>query len=205
MANAITSYRTVCLESLENRQLLSASVSDGVLTVKGTPGADEISIERLDFCNEFCGHYFVVNDGSGSHRFGATSVHTLKVFGMRGDDRITASVRTSEIQLNGGDGNDHITGGAGDDILVGGSGHDRLRGGSGQDSLYGGAGDDTLEGGKGDNLLWGQDGRDLLLGGPGTDDIAGGADNDTILGGGGKFDHLDGGRGIDSINGRCHC
>lgn len=79
----------------------------------------------------------------------------------------------------GGAGNDFIGGGTGNDILSGDAGHDKLFGEDGWDALMGGAGDDELWGMAGNDYLEGGNGHDLMAGGAGDDVMQGGAGDDT--------------------------
>lgn len=98
-----------------------------------------------------------------------------------GDDRLTASETSDDLDIDAGAGNDIVVSGAGDDLV------------------RGGAGDDTLDGGDGDDALNGGDGADRLLGGRGDDFLFGGTGNDTLVGGEGN-DRLDGGDGVDTAD-----
>jgi hypothetical protein len=99
------------------------------------------------------------------------------------------------LNVDGGNGNDHISGGPLDDTLEGGFGDDVLQGGEGRDTLEGGPGNDLLEGGGGDDVLRGFTGNDTLRGGPGNDlllpDSVDGSDGADTLSGGPGFDTVD--------------
>lgn len=112
------------------------------------------------------------------------SIETFNgINGLGGDDvliikdlRLSSGV--SEIQFNGGAGNDRMQvtstsarinagGGIGNDSLVGADTADQLFGDEGRDILAGGAGNDTLTGATGSNLGRGE--VDVLIGGAGRD------------------------------------
>ncbi|MEO1616169.1 MAG: hypothetical protein AAFV88_09990, partial [Planctomycetota bacterium] len=105
-------------------------------------------------------------------------VRPSKIDGGQGNDTITASSHTHDIQYRGGDGNDTLFGGSrrdrlhgdnDDDTLYGGSDNDFLDGNNGNDRLEGGSGSDTLYGGNGDDSIHGQNGNDLIYGGRNND------------------------------------
>jgi len=126
------------------------------------------------------------------------------VYGLGGDDRITAAGGMGEVY--GGEGNDTIDarlnvygqpvyGEAGDDTILAGSGF-----------IYGGIGNDTITGG---GRLFGEEGNDtltatfagsnpFLYGGAGEDDLTGSSGAD-ILSGGDGADTIEGGNGADTI------
>lgn len=60
------------------------------------------------------------------------------------DSSLSLTELTTDVIVNGKDGNDLIVTGAGDDTLNGGNGDDMLRGTNGSDTLNGGAGNDIL-------------------------------------------------------------
>src|SRR4051812_31202257 len=176
-------------ESLESRQLLASTValSNGVLTITGTGGNDNIYVStsigntiRVADQNVQIGSLIpkasvkkiVVNCGAGND-FAYVNlfekVPTL-IDGGAGNDGLTAATA----------GNNTVLGGLGDDNLVGGSANDSIDGGDGKDVLSGGVGNDTLLGGSGDDLLTGGTGNDLLDGGLGADKLRGSEGADTV-------------------------
>jgi Ca2+-binding RTX toxin-like protein len=120
-----------------------------------------------------------------------------------GNDQFRDTNGTTDLILDGmdgndfmilGDGNDTVTGGAGrdtirgqggNDLIYGAEDDDRLYGGDGNDTMYGGSGDDRLHGDAGDDELHGNDGNDALVGHDGNDIITGGLGNDKINAGDG--------------------
>ncbi len=123
-------------ESLEARQLLSASLVNGVLTVTGTNAGEAITVSRA-FQFPFVTTQVYEN---GVRTFNSPLlVSSVEVDALAGNDtvRIGAGVPTSVI--TGGAGNDYLRGGDYDDKLAGESGIDSLDGGGGNDALFGGA------------------------------------------------------------------
>ena len=152
------------IEYLESRRLLSASVSNGTLTITGTDHADRINVVQR-------GAAIIVHQGSSISRFGKKAhISKILVNALGGNDsiKITSKIGAS---VDGGDGNDLIVGGNGADVLLGGNGKDRILGQAGNDSIFGGAGKDILFGGAGDDLI---DALDTE-----SDQVAGGAGNDS--------------------------
>jgi Ca2+-binding RTX toxin-like protein/uncharacterized protein (DUF2141 family) len=75
------------------------------------------------------------------------------LFGLDGDDWLSAEESAAPATLLGGTGNDRLVGGDGNDALIGGAGNDSLDGGPGADRLEGGDGDDTYQVGNGGDVL----------------------------------------------------
>jgi Ca2+-binding RTX toxin-like protein len=188
-------------ESLENRQLMSVSLSSGVLTVTGTDGADRIEIQkRADK-----GAIQVELNGV-ERRFALSSVTKVQIFAKGGSDWIEYSGRDGGLStkafVDAGAGNDTVQTGAGNDTILGGGGRDYLQGKAGNDSISGGDFQDRIEGGDGNDSLFGNQGNDRISGGNGNDrlegndgedDLHGNAGTDSIFGGAGNddFDNSD--------------
>jgi uncharacterized protein (TIGR03118 family) len=129
---------------------VSASLHDGVLTVLGSRGNDNIVVFSL---------HNKIDVLAGSQNIGSfdvASINTIEIFGVRGNDSISVSpgIHVTTL-LDGGVGNDLVFGGGGANILLGGPGNDLLVGGLGRDLLIGGTGHDTLLGLTGDDILIG--------------------------------------------------
>src|SRR5262245_33862983 len=147
------------LELLEARDVPTATLANGVLTVQGTDMADQITIDH------------VVGPGPGDIRvtengfftdFPAGLVRRVRVFGNGGDDYISHNVAGINAALFGGTGADDIHGDGGRDYLAGGAGNDTLHGWGGNDTLVGGLNHDNIYGGDGFDQLFGGAGNDWL-------------------------------------------
>lgn len=196
------------LEPLENRLMLSARLSAGVLAVNGTPRADTIH-------TRIAGAALAVFVNGREMRFAAASVTRIVINGKAGNDFIVNGARAVPSRLIGGPGNDLLSGGLGDDTLSGGPGNDRLYGQDGDDLLDGGADRDVMVGGPGNDTVSyagrkapvavyldgspsGQRGEgDVLLG---IENIIGGSGDDILVGDAGN-NVLRGGPGADTLTG----
>jgi Ca2+-binding RTX toxin-like protein len=195
------------LQPLEPRQLLSATQTNGLLSVWGTDQNDQINISRSKTTVTVTEKTIQVSGNQtiitllGKHTFPVSGLGWVSVRTGAGNDSVTLTGgRTTPFYfpatLDGGDGADSLAGGAGADLLVGGNGDDRLSGGAGDDTLRGDAGNDRLSGMDGNDRAYGGAGEDNLTGGAGSDLLDGGlnndhfyaddgiAGNDTLLGGG---------------------
>ncbi|MFP6767199.1 MAG: Ig-like domain-containing protein, partial [Planctomycetaceae bacterium] len=179
----------------------AASVDlDLTATADGTIGVDDVditfgSVETIDMTglSDVASHMmqFSASDDeitistggltTAGFSYAVDALGTFDVDGGAGNDTIDASLVTTPVTIDGGDG---------DDVLDGGSAADVLRGGEGADLVIGHGGDDSILGGSGD---------DVLKGGGGDDDLQGEAGNDTLRGHGGTTNVLDGGDGVDSV------
>jgi Ca2+-binding RTX toxin-like protein len=216
--------RALVLESLENRQLLTAvadvwdppardpsvplievrDYSTHVI-VYGTEHDDEVSIRadgdgRLEI--EVKGPYETVR-----RSVVANVLERVTFFGQAGNDRFDGSVLNAPVRLHGGEGDDHLVGGSGDDFIDGGAGDDTLVGNAGNDRLIGGplrpSGTperNTLDGGSGDDVLNGGFGEDVLVGGSGNDRIYGDGEGGYFSDFYGKSDQIDAGSGDDFVD-----
>jgi uncharacterized protein (TIGR03118 family) len=129
---------------------VSASLHDGVLTVLGSRGNDNIVVfPRHDKIEVLAGFQTI-----GS--FDVNSINTIEIFGVEGNDSISVSPGIHVTTLaDGGIGNDLAFGGGGASILLGGPGNDTLTGGRGRNLLIGGTGRDMLVGLGNDDILIG--------------------------------------------------
>lgn len=137
-------YRKAALavEHLEIRDCPSTvNLFNGVLTVTGTEGNDNILISLVGSSIVFEGQSFP-----------AASVSSVVVTAGGGDDLIQDRTGRGSV-LYGGGGNDTVYGYGGDDKIWGGSGNDRLYGVGGNDKIWGGGGSDTVDGGAGTNTV----------------------------------------------------
>lgn len=152
-------------ETLEDRRLLSVSLSHGVLDVEGTRRNDhiELSVYQVIRNNKPVDILKVVDNGV-TRTFDADSVHLIQVNGGNGEDLIRLA---SSVHINS--------------VIHGGNGKDSLFGGSGNDKLYGDNAKDYLSGGAGNDSLWGGNGKDTLIGGAGNDQLDGGRAKDSVV------------------------
>ncbi|MGE5610269.1 MAG: calcium-binding protein, partial [Bacillota bacterium] len=119
------------IEQHEQRMLLSASLSNGLLLVDGTAAANAISLSVE------AGYIRVIEDGGTPTDFTAAAVTSILVNAGDGDDSVAiSSAITVPATIRGGNGNDYLVGGAGNDVLDG---------GFGADDIYGGGGNDTAD------------------------------------------------------------
>lgn len=153
-------------------------VDDGVLYVRGTPGADVITLENV-------GDNVKATLNGESMQVPLSGLHKFELVGFGGNDTITATDILLPSFIAGGSGHDTIVGGEFSDTVSGGGGNDSIDGGPGHDALTGGSGRDTVVGDTGNDSLRGSAGNDHLFGDGGADQIEGGAGQDQILGGGG--------------------
>ena len=120
----------------------------GVLTVSGTPGDDQIAVRvspadptrlQVDFGN-----------GAAVFTFARFDVTQIEVDGGAGNDVIRADesagafTDTIPTTLDGGAGDDTLTGGVGADTIRGGAANDIVDAGRGNDTVSLGAGDDSF-------------------------------------------------------------
>jgi len=185
------------IEDLEQRALLSATLSGGVLTVTGTSGNDIILVRtgKDDAGNAqlIVTEAVAVRPHKGAKRvaptvtkFAAADVKSVVVNAGDGNDSVALVGRRKNpfavnATINGGNGDDRLLAGAGNDTVNGGAGNDRIEGDGGNDLLNGDDGNDRIAGGRGDDSLNGGNGNDYLLAadGSGTDKVDGGA-NDPV-------------------------
>jgi uncharacterized protein YkwD len=178
------------VEGLEERALLTAhmtaTLSNGLLTIYGTDGPDHIVVRQQNYRISIDNlNINVIGHGSAAS-VSAASVSRIEIHGYAGDDWIqvggsdltgpNALVKPTVIWA--GDGNDKVWGSQGNDVIYGGGGNDQIWGRGGNDRLYGGDGNDVIDGGSGTNYLSGDGGNDTLYsrgvhdsvnGGPGYD------------------------------------
>jgi cyclophilin family peptidyl-prolyl cis-trans isomerase len=177
------------------------TVVNGLLTINGTTGADQISVGQSGGGN--LAYLTGVEEA-----FPIGSVNAIAVNGLAGNDLIEIGTNNG-VSVSGGMGDDTLVGGPGNDTLAGGQGDDSISGGPGDDVLHGGQGNDTLAGGQGNDQLFGGAGSNLLRGAMGDDTITGGIGPDTMLGGAGNDsffaltatnDSIDGGVGTNTAH-----
>jgi hypothetical protein len=173
------------MESLERRELmagLTATWTNGTLTVVGTTGDDTVVVRQVNGLMSVANTVVRANGGA-YQSVAAGLVRNIQIFTGAGNDRIYLNSERLGGQpifapalIYAGDGNDIVFGGAGNDRIFGGNGNDFLVGGYGHDVIFGEAGNDVLIGdnywdGRLINTQW--DGNDQLIGGAGVDQFYG--------------------------------
>lgn len=148
---------------------LNYRLSDGTLFMQARAGngiKQLENVEKITFSQEHFSQlrpYDVTDDGLQSNRYlikwrnqeisyrehtegthGNDKLSGLAVFGMDGNDTLTATNKRQGSLLHGGEGHDHLIGKKGGDLLYGAEGNDFLNGGAGTNHLYGGVGDDVF-------------------------------------------------------------
>jgi Ca2+-binding RTX toxin-like protein len=129
----------VLFQALEPRRLLNSALdANGLLTVDGTSGNDDISLAVAN------GTLTVTLNSVTDGTFDVTQVNAIQVSGLDGDDSISLAGVPINATLSGGNGDDGLVGGAGSDFMSGNDGNDSFFANDGQpDTLDGGDGTDT--------------------------------------------------------------
>lgn len=128
-------------QTLESRQLLAASLANGVLTVDGTNGPDHIGLDPRTTTQ------LRVEIGTRKQFFDLRQITQIVVNGHGGADRIEVNHRNPiaiGVELHGGSGNDYLKGTNFSDRLYGEGGNDVIEGKGGNDIIDGGAGNDVV-------------------------------------------------------------
>jgi len=163
------------VEALDDRALMSVTLTNGLLEVVGTTGADQI---RVTLASPTTLEVTVDSTGE-SQQFDLSAVSKILVRALAGDDTIVVGPSiTIAAEVRAWAGNDTVLGGGGNDKLLGGGGNDRVEGRGGSDEIRGQAGNDYLMGQGGDDYLDGLAGDDLLLGGSGNNTFVSGTNLD---------------------------
>jgi Ca2+-binding RTX toxin-like protein len=190
------------LESLENRTLMSASLSKGVLNVLGSAVADVITVSQTQ-------DKIRVTENGVTSNFKVSKVKSIVVDGAGGDDRIVGdSTLTKGFTARGGEGSDTFVSGPKADVFEGGAGTDtadysaRTTGqvvslddvandGSDEEkdniksdveNVKTGSGNDVVTGSALANSIETNDGFDTVNAGDGPDTVQGGYGNDVLNG-----------------------
>jgi Ca2+-binding RTX toxin-like protein len=186
-----------CIEKLEQRQLMSISVVNHVLSINGaakepntiefglSPGGQSIYVElsyptaKGLIYNDAITYpltrkFRMVNVNGGNASDSITVDQTNGIFTIlthinthNGNDTVTGGAEADRVIL--GNGIDVVNSGDGNDSLFAGKGHDTLIGGDGNDQLHSGPGHDALIAGNGDNIFVDPYGHTTLQGGSGHD------------------------------------
>ena len=186
------------IELLEERRVpaLTASISNGVLSIIGTDAPENIVVKQI-------GNAIMINGVWG--RFRGGQISSIFVDACGGNDSIDVSNKslpsqppiTKPVTVKAGDGNDSVVGGDGQTSSKAGY-RATLDGGGGADQLYGQWGNDILFGGTGADSLYGQDDWDVIHGGPDNDTLRGDAGDDHLYGDDAN-DHLFGESDVDVL------
>jgi uncharacterized delta-60 repeat protein len=175
------------------------ALGGGLLAVRGTSGADNITIS-------LSGANVVLNRNGTQTTYAAADVDRFSVDGLEGNDTITVTADLPAT-VNGRGGNDTITTAGGADRIFGGDGADVIDSGDGGgESVEGGAGNDRITCGDAGffngsflaHTVNGGDGNDTITTGPGQDSIHGDGGDDSITVGD-KFDEIWGDDGDNVI------
>jgi RTX calcium-binding nonapeptide repeat (4 copies) len=140
---------------------VTASVSHGILDVRGTNGPETVAL-RLKPGDPNTVEVDVGDDGSVDFSFARSRLSAIDV-------RMGAGADAARIDDSNGAFTDKIpatiAGGAGGDTLMGGAGSETFHGGPGNDMLVGGGGKDTFvwNPGDGSDRIEGQRGSDSML------------------------------------------
>jgi Ca2+-binding RTX toxin-like protein len=213
------------IEELEPRRHLSGTLNEGVLSIVGTPGDDEIFVfvsGTADLPTDAQKQYVLVTNHA-EETFPFTGVKSIIIRAGLGNDVVDVGLHVApyagiyvvpvavRTTIRGEGGNDQLYAGERRTILRGNAGNDLLsaenshhgaifEGGSGSDEIRGSLGSDRIRGGSGNDRIDCRGGYDHVFGNSGNDSITGGEGPDVILGGSGS-DTINGMSGDDVIFG----
>ena len=129
--------QTLHVESMESRELMTASLSRGLLNIQGTKFDDVIEVRRApDQPNVIQ----VVENNKVTFSASALKVARIRINGAAGSDSILVNEANGKISVP-----TLITGGANDDIIKGGSGRNQIDGGSGRNAVRKSLGRDIVK------------------------------------------------------------
>lgn len=128
--------RTLTVERLESRALLTATIVRGILEIRGTAGHDAIEVRRSA---EDSAVLQVIENGAATRSFAAAAVRQIRIDGGDGNDEITVNQESGSVVMPV-----VMRGGRGDDLLQGGGGTNRIDGGAGRDAFQPGGGIDRV-------------------------------------------------------------
>jgi Ca2+-binding RTX toxin-like protein len=174
--NALGGADTVTMNDLSPTDVTQFNLDLGTPPGSGTGDAQSDSVivngtnldDSIQVSGGAPGSYTVEGLKTTLNVFGAEPIDQLTVYGLDGNDVITAAsfpAAASQLTIDGGTGDDVITGGQGADLLLGGDGSDLIIGGRGNDVALMGSGNDTFvwNPGDGSDTVEGQDGFDTML------------------------------------------
>jgi Ca2+-binding RTX toxin-like protein len=211
-------------ETFEGRRLSSITLSNGILSIVGTAGRDDIEVFSVlaKQSGSKLTYNLQVHLDDQDQTFAFADVQRITIQSLGGKDEIIVSDRyvtkantgsnTSAdvaipISISEGAGNDLIR--AHSDTLINGiadptggiaAAKETIIGGEGNDSIIAGDGDDLISAGNGDDTVEGMDGADTIFGQGGNDILRGAGGADSIYGGEGS-DTISGGKGKDIVIG----
>src|SRR4051794_13916254 len=113
-------------EPLEVRRLYAASLSQGILTLRGTSASSQISVAIVN-------RKIVATINGAAQRFTVGSILSISVLTYSGNDTINLSGIGIATVVSSDDGNDTISGSSSADKISGGAGNDRIYGNGGDD------------------------------------------------------------------------
>jgi hypothetical protein len=189
----------------------------GVLTVTGTPGADNASvmvsgsnvivdIDQLQNVNFPLSNItsVLINEmgGADSLTIGA-DVPPTSVMGGAGADTIIATNSAPDTIIGGAGSSSISATGSGNNLLISADAADTgttIQAGSGNSTLFSGSGSDSLVGGSGNDFLRAMGpGSSTLMGGSGDATLKALSGNDSLVGGSGAMVKIKGGNGNDTL------
>jgi len=124
------------VERLESRALLTATITRGILAIRGTAGNDVIEVRRSA---DDASILQVIENGDVVFSREVSAVRQIRVDGGDGNDEITVSQDGGALVMPV-----IIRGGRGNDLLQGGGGLNRIDGGAGRDAFQPGGGSDRV-------------------------------------------------------------
>jgi len=144
-------------------------LTDGVLTITGTNGSDEIAL-RLRAAHPGILQVDLGDNGSADFSFKRKRIGKIVVNARGGADVVRINeangvfTNTIPTRINGQDGRDTLLGGSGAETLRGGNANDTIDGNGGDDLAFMGVRDDTFvwDPGDGSDVVEGQDGADTM-------------------------------------------
>jgi Ca2+-binding RTX toxin-like protein len=196
-------------ESLERREMMAADafLKGNLLLVQGTDSSDTIVVSQTKTAITVQIQDSATNATRLQRTFSASSVTSIDVKGLAGNDSIynhtskpskmfggsggdtiygsdsASDTLYSGTQAGGADtGTNYLYGRGGADTLRGGSARDIIQGGNQNDTIYGAGDNDELWGGDHDDWIYGEAGFDVAHGESGNDHLFGGIGDDVLFG-----------------------
>jgi Ca2+-binding RTX toxin-like protein len=179
--------RRAVIDTLEQRRLLSCSISSGIVTCTGDEFDNDFRVWQIT--SSPSNLIYISVSGFGTYDFPVGDVTRVDIFGGDGPDEVVVEATSSSTV---GTGHVAVTETI---VIYGEGGADTLEGGDGVDSIYGGTGDDVVRGWDSADIIYGGDDDDHLFGNGGSDNIYGGNPSPGNYG----EDTLDGGSGADGL------